>query len=272
MKKKLPMISVFVILGVWMLLYFCFPLQGMYLCLVCGMLFCTYLLAQNVLMKAGWKKIGAVKWWITTCGLYIFYDYSLNEQISGAESIVFVLCLVILFVESMRYFFQTNDLSNELAILFLWGSFSFFLAILLVNINTYLFFVFRFIVIALLICGLKIALRISRLLGILCIIVMYVLMVVLNGTLSTQLLQADMAVFEDLFYENVRNMYSLPELEEVTESSLELLINFGICRILDAILLGVLVDILSQNGNKEWLPTWGHVKAEKDLQEVRNSH
>jgi len=97
--------------------------------------------------------------------------------------------------------------------------------------------------------GIVTAIKVAApLLGVAMIIVVYILMVVASGMLTLDFLYAPLTEGWQYFYEGVKNIYSWPD-ELVSYEKIkviEVLVAFISGRIMDAVLIGVLVERINK--------------------------
>lgn len=94
----------------------------------------------------------------------------------------------------------------------------------------------------------------NRLAGMIIIIGAYVGLVVFNGLLNIELLEGRVEDGWRNYYTAVYNMYSLPELESINGGKnqiVETLANYILCRLMDAVLIGGLVNMISEKKKED---------------------
>lgn len=110
------------------------------------------------------------------------------------------------------------------------------------------FWIFKVLALIIICSGIKISSHIPRVWGIIIILTFYICMIVVNGILNIQLLLDSVDDGWRNFYVAVHNMYSLPDVEEVGDARecVELLVSYVLCRVMDAVLIGGLINIISE--------------------------
>lgn len=125
----------------------------------------------------------------------------------------------------------------------------FMLALIFVEAKGMLFFwIFKVLALLIICTGIESTYHIPRVWGIIIILIFYICMIVVNGILNIQLLLDSVDDGWRNFYVAVHNMYSLPDVEEVGDAReiVELLVSYVLCRVMDAVLIGGLINIISE--------------------------
>ena len=228
---------------------------AMKLIFLLGICMCVYMMFDGFIFLKGLRKVLVFRWYIYAICFSMLSWYLENETIGTIESILFLITVVLVFVEAVNYYLtKVNEWFKEIVILFFMILGLLFFDIVAVQVNITLFWILRVITLLILICGLKIIPHVNRLLGIILIIALYIAMVAISATLSIDFLFSSISEVCVAFYRNVRNLYTLPEpnAEMSMRNLLEIMGSFLLCRIMDAILIGALVDIIKAK-ERPWL-------------------
>jgi len=151
-------------------------------------------------------------------------------------------------VRVLVIYFRTDDWELELCICFFSFVILFLLAICTVQMEE-LFFIFKVLSIFSIFSAVKIVGHTNRFLGMLIIIFSYILIIVLNGVLNSEFLLLPLEEACRNFYVAIQSFYELPRLENLNSNIeiMEQIVNFLMCRIMDAVLIGSLVNIMNEN-------------------------
>lgn len=181
----------------------------------------------------------------------------LNGNVIGfTESILFIITVILFFGDCIyHYLNKTDDWVMEIGILF--GMVIMLIVFCLIFVQNHItaFWVFRVFALIILASGLKILPHVSRLMGMVIIIGLYMAMVGISAMLSMNFLLSSTSEWLEAFYRSILNLFSLPILnsgEVDANNIIEIVGRFLLCRILDAILIGALTNIISEK-DRAWL-------------------
>lgn len=217
-----------------------------------GMLICTYKFAETFFDNSGIKKMKAFGWGLTI----LAFNTMINALYDNVDIFDAIILLAFIFIGMIVYiinYFKCKEVVGRL-----WGGTILIgiLSMLALSLFEIRFFFWFFKILALFItCTfINTGKKTNRLAGMIIIIGAYVGMVVLNGFLNIELLEGRVDDGWRNYYTAVYNMYSLPELESINGGKnqiVETLANYILCRLMDAVLIGGLVNMISEKKKED---------------------
>lgn len=222
--------------------------------IVCGIviLACTYGCVDTWYNTVGIKKMKAFGWVLTI----LAFNTMINALYDNVDIFDALILLVFIFIGMIVYiinYFKCEEVVGRL-----WGGtiligiLSMF-ALSLVEIR-FFFWLFKILALFITCTFLNTGKKTNRLAGMIIIIGAYVGMVVINGLLNIELLEGRVEDGWRNYYTAVYNMYSLPELESINGGKnqiVETLANYILCRLMDAVLIGGLVNMISEKKKED---------------------
>lgn len=217
-----------------------------------GMLHCTYKFAETFFDNSGIKKMKAFGWVLMILAMNIMMD-ALYDNVTRFESMVFRGLMIIGIITFFIHYFKCKEWVEELFLAVGFVCFAFLFAVMLYE-SCFFFWLFKILVLFMICTFINIGKKTNRLAGMIIIIGACVGMMVLNGFLNIELLEGRVEDGWRNYYTAVYNMYSLPELESINGGKnqiVETLANYILCRLMDAVLIGGLVNMISEKKKED---------------------
>lgn len=247
-KKMFCVLGVIFLIFSWKGILVYWPEFNEWLFIFCIMSYCTYRCFKAIIENERIKKIACLEWWIYTA--FFYFVMNVNKIDTKAIGVVIVVLTTLIMFNARMFilYFRSNDWSKELLILFGGGTLLFVFAVGMVETGL-LFWYFKVLTILLVFSAVKMVGHTSRFWGVVIMCGAYVVLVVLYGVLNSNFLLSSVIEGERNFYIAVQNLYALPEIEKLKSSKeiWENIVSFLMGRIMDAVLIGSLVNIFCEN-------------------------
>ena len=213
--------------------------------------FCAYRILGVIITKEKLriKVCKCIEWWIYTSFLYIVMVQDRIDTKTIGVALIVCAGTVLFTIRMLKKYFALDNVVEELGIALFLILIMFYLAIGMVRVSIELFIIFKILTIFIIFSIVKIAEHTTRFGGMVMMCCSYMLLVVMNGLLNSHLLLSSALEGEKNFYISLQNMYTLPNLEtlESTKELWENVVNYLLCRIVDAVLISKLVEIFNDN-------------------------
>lgn len=160
-----------------------------------------------------------------------------------------IIGIIVFFI----HYFKCKEWVEELFLAVGFVCFAFLFAVMLYE-SCFFFWLFKILALFMICTFINIGKKTNRLAGMIIIIGAYVGLVVFNGLLNIELLEGRVEDGWRNYYTAVYNMYSLPELESINGGKnqiVETLANYILCRLMDAVLIGGLVNMISEKKKED---------------------
>lgn len=211
------------------------------------MLYCTYRCVKALIIDTKLKKICCIEWWTYTGFLYLALMQN-EMDIKSLVSTVITFTAVILFVIRMLITYsKAKDWKEAICFAVFFAFFLFAFSVISVRIEE-LFGLFRMLTLFVIVSIIKNTEYTNRFVGVIIVCFSYVLSIVIYGVLNSNFLLSSITEVEINFYFAVKNLYSLPDVGFFSSNKemLGCIIDFVLCRIMDAVVISRLVDIFNE--------------------------
>ncbi len=214
------------------------------------MLYCTYRFAKSLCLDRGRKRLKAIGWIfaIWTINMVIFVQ---AQSINVVDAWCLIIAVILGSLWLVQYYYKKDDYTEKFIIAQWMIGYSILAALVFIEIKQ-MFWIFKLIALFFIVSMVDICKHANRIRGMIFILVAYIEMIVGNGVLNTTLLMGSTEDAYTNFYIAVQNMYSLPIIESLPDNQqiVETMVTYILCRIMDAILLGVTINIISDGKRK----------------------
>lgn len=248
--KLLVVLSIFIYVGILYLLHK-YSEACLFVILLGIMIFCTYMTCGIILGTIPVKrKIVIIEWllYIAVLNLLMNLDAYTKTGAILFDKIVIIAATITFIVRIFIIYFRSTSIIADIQIIAWFGLMAFVLAVAFMEFNIKIYLFFKFLVLLIIFCGIKMANRANRFVGMLIIIAAYLIMVIMFGALDIKFAYSTMEEAWDNFYLAIQRIYSLPNIDELetTVRIIDVLLSFVIGRIMDAVLIGALVNIFTE--------------------------
>lgn len=216
------------------------------------MLLCTYEFTETFFDNSGIKKMKAFGWVLMILAMNIMID-AVYDNVTRFEAMFFCGLMIIGIIAFFIHYFKCKEWVEELFLAVGFVCFAFLFAVMLYE-SCFFFWLFKILALFMICTFINIGKKTNRLAGMIIIIGAYVGMVVLNGFLNIELLEGRVEDGWRNYYTAVYNMYSLPEPVRINGGKnqiVETLANYILCRLMDAVLIGGLVNMISEKKKED---------------------
>lgn len=216
----------------------------------------SYILLFSIIMFCiltqckGVKKLHAISCYFI---IITFVRISMNPNDVASNRVCGLISLFLFLLYSFWFLKKAKSLCD---IVFLSAGvvmLAVYAVVISITFSYFTFWAFKLLFMFILVCIVFKYAAFGKYISVSSVIIAYIIMVILNAILSGNVLYSLIPDSINNFYSTVSAMYTLPDLEKVPsiEILISNLINFIICRIMDAVLLGSVVNFLFTENSKE---------------------
>ena len=205
-------------------------------------LFCTYCFLITIVLQQGWKKVKCIWWWILAKDAIVILDNIYGKEITNFDAVCILVGTMYLAILSINFVLKEKCFGHKLIVFLIWLVFLFTLSFSALTISTSMMYIFKTIIMFVLIIGVLMLSGRNPIFKIVGAIIVYLLMISLDVILTTSFLYSSVDQGVEAMYQVFQRIYCLNPLTEPYDKGelISSIVDFLICRIMDVILLGFL--------------------------------